>query len=73
MPSKPLKLHREGAYMTLRELSQKAGVAVGTIWRIENHQYQKLQPRTMKALAAALGVHPSEIAEFVRNEGRERG
>jgi DNA-binding Xre family transcriptional regulator len=51
-----------------RELASKAGVAPDTIWRIEGGDYKKLRPSTMRKIAEALGVHPAEIAEFVRED-----
>ena len=59
-----LKQHRERAYLSTRELASKAGVGPDTIWRIEGGDYQKLRPATMRKIAEALGVHPSEITEF---------
>jgi transcriptional regulator with XRE-family HTH domain len=61
-----LKQHRECAYLSTRELAAKAGVGPDTIWRIEGGDYKKLRPATMRKIAEALGVHPSEIAEFTR-------
>lgn len=61
---KSLEEHRRAAYLTLRELAERADVAVRTLWRIENGDYQNLQLRTMRKVAEALGVHPAEIAEF---------
>jgi transcriptional regulator with XRE-family HTH domain len=61
---KTLEEHRKAAYLTLRELAEKAGVALRTVWRIENGEYESLQPRTMRKIAGALGVPPSEVSEF---------
>jgi transcriptional regulator with XRE-family HTH domain len=60
-----LKQHREASYLSTRELASKAGVGADTVWRIEGGDYKKLRPSTMRKIASALGVHPSEIAEFV--------
>jgi DNA-binding XRE family transcriptional regulator len=69
-----LKQHREKAYLTTRELAEKAGITTPTLWRIEHIEELKdrgkskgkTHPSTMKKIAAALGVHPSEIAEFAQ-------
>ncbi len=62
--TKPLVEVRRGAYMTIRQLADKAGVALRTVWRIENHKPGQINLTTMKKIADALGVHPTEIAEF---------
>ena len=55
-----LKELRESRFLTQRELAEKSGVGVATIARIEK---EKRHPtfRTIKRLAAALGVEPSEL------------
>ena len=49
--------------LTIRDLAAKAGVATGTIVRIEAGDPA---PRfvTMRKIATALGVEPGEIQEF---------
>ncbi len=51
--------------LTIRDLAAKAGVAPGTIVRIEAGEPA---PRfvTMRKIAAALGVEPGEIQEFAQ-------
>ncbi len=51
--------------LTIRDLAAKAGVATGTIVRIEAGEPA---PRfvTMRKIAAALGVEPGEITEFAQ-------
>lgn len=61
-----LKEQRQRAFLSTRELAEKAGVAPDTIWRIEGGDYKRLRPATMRKIAAALGVHPSEIDEFIQ-------
>lgn len=56
-----LKEIREAQFMTQRELAEKSGVGVATIARIEKSKHQPAF-RTIKRLAAALGVDPSELA-----------
>ena len=53
---------RESQFLTQRELSTRAGVGVSTIVRIEKN-YQQPTFRTIKKLAIALGVDPSELVE----------
>jgi len=65
-----LKQQRVRAYLTTRQLAELAHVAPGTIWAIEGGRGGQTHPTTMQKIARALGVHPSEIAEFqVRAEG----
>jgi transcriptional regulator with XRE-family HTH domain len=62
---RPLREIRAGKYWSVATLSRLAGVDRVTIWRIENDKGKYLpHPHTRKAIAAALGVHPSVIAEF---------
>ncbi len=59
-----LKEQRQRAFLSTRELAEKADVAPDTIWRIEGGNYKQLRPATMRRIAQALGIHPSEILEF---------
>jgi transcriptional regulator with XRE-family HTH domain len=51
---------REQQALSLRELSDLAGVNYNAIWRIEVGR-TGAQPRTVRRLAAALGVEPHEL------------
>jgi len=53
------ELRRERVF-SLRDLEEKSGVSYNTIWRIEDGR-QGAQPRTIRKLAQALGVDPSEL------------
>ncbi len=53
------ELRREHV-LSLRELEEKSGVSYNTIWRIEAGR-QGAHQRTIRKLAAALGVRPSEL------------
>jgi transcriptional regulator with XRE-family HTH domain len=53
------ELRREQV-LSLRELEEKSGVSYNTIWRIEDGR-QGAHPRTIRQLAEALGVQPSEL------------
>lgn len=55
-----LKELREARALSLRELAELAGVGHNTIYRIEHGQTTTI-PRTVRRLAAALGVDPSEL------------
>lgn len=58
-----LKEIRESRFLTQRELSAKAHVGVSTIVRIEKHQ-QTPTFQTIKRIATALGLDPSELVEY---------
>jgi len=55
-----LKELRQRRVLTLQELGERSGVAYNTIWRLENGR-TGAQPRTIRKLAAALGVEPEEL------------
>jgi transcriptional regulator with XRE-family HTH domain len=51
---------RKERVLSLRELEERSGVSYNTIWRIEDGR-QGAHPRTIRKLADALGVRPSEL------------
>ena len=53
---------RQRRVLTLHELEERSGVAYNTIWRLENGR-TRAQPRTIRKLAAALGVDPEELVK----------
>jgi transcriptional regulator with XRE-family HTH domain len=55
-----LKELRRERVLSLRELEERSGVSYNTIWRIEDGR-QGAHPRTVRKLAEALGVKPSEF------------
>jgi transcriptional regulator with XRE-family HTH domain len=55
-----LKELRTERVLSLRELEERSGVSYNTIWRIEDGR-QGAHPRTVRKLADALGVQPSEL------------
>lgn len=55
-----LKEIRESQFLTQRELAAKAGVGLSTIVRLEKGQ-QSPTFQTIKRLATALGIDPSEL------------
>ena len=55
-----LKELRRERVLSLRELEEKSGVSYNTIWRIEDGR-QGAHPKTVRKLAEALGVRPSEL------------
>jgi HTH-type transcriptional regulator, competence development regulator len=55
-----LKELRRERVLSLRELEERSGVTYATIWRIEDGR-QGAHPRTVRKLADALGVKPSEL------------
>jgi len=60
-----LKELRRERVLSLRELEERSGVSYNSIWRIEDGR-QGAHPRTVRKLAEALGVEPSELIK----EGR---
>ncbi len=59
-----LKELRRERVLSLRELEEMSGVSYNTIWRIEDGR-QGAHPRTVRKLADALGVRPSELIREV--------
>jgi transcriptional regulator with XRE-family HTH domain len=53
---------RHRRVLTLHELEDRSGVAYNTIWRLENGK-TGAQPRTIRKLAAALGVEPEDLVK----------
>lgn len=53
------ELRRERV-LSMRELEERSGVSYNSIWRLENGKTGG-QPRTIRKLAEALGVDPSEL------------
>jgi transcriptional regulator with XRE-family HTH domain len=59
---------RQRRVLTLKELEERSGVAYNTIWRLENGR-TGAQPRTLRKLAAALGVEPEELVKVETSDG----
>jgi transcriptional regulator with XRE-family HTH domain len=57
-----LKELRREQVLSLRELEERSGVSYNTIWRIEDGR-QGAHPRTVRKLAEALCVEPSELVK----------
>src|SRR5215208_8423035 len=55
-----LRRLREGYPLTVRELAECSGISHNTITMIENC-HRTANPSTVRKLAAALGVEPSEL------------
>jgi transcriptional regulator with XRE-family HTH domain len=55
-----LRRLREGYPLTVRELAERSGISHNTITIIEN-SHRTANPSTIRKLAAALGVEPSEL------------
>jgi transcriptional regulator with XRE-family HTH domain len=58
-----LRALRKDRVLTLQELSDKSGVPLNTIWRIESGYSKGARPSTIRKLAQGLGVEPSELAK----------
>ncbi len=56
-----LRKLREARVLSLRELEKLSGVSYNTIWFIEAGRRQRTHPRTIRKLALALGVQPTEL------------
>jgi transcriptional regulator with XRE-family HTH domain len=54
---------REEAFLSQRELAIKAGVSPQTVLNIEQGVGEQHQRRTVRKLAAALGVKPGQLVE----------
>ncbi len=48
--------------LSMRELEEASGVSYNTIWRLETGK-TGAQPRTIRKIAKALGVDPSELVK----------
>jgi transcriptional regulator with XRE-family HTH domain len=60
-----LKTLREDQVFSQRELAREAGLAQGTVWRLENG-FEQAHPQTIRKIARVLGVEPREL---VKREG----
>jgi transcriptional regulator with XRE-family HTH domain len=58
---------RERKALTQRELADQAGVTQSTIQRLETG-LQEARPTTLRKLAKALGVKPSDLMDPARDE-----
>jgi len=56
-----LRQLREARSLSLRELQQLSGINYNTIWFIEAGRRKNTHPRTVRKLAEALGVEPTEL------------
>jgi transcriptional regulator with XRE-family HTH domain len=57
-----VRIWRVRRAMTQTQLAEKAGVGINTIVRIERNQTEP-RPPTIRKLADALGVDPSELVD----------
>ena len=56
-----VKTYRKSKTMTLKELAEKTGLSASTICLYEKGKRKKPLSVSKKAIAAALGVEPSEL------------
>ncbi len=56
-----LKELRRRKVLSMRELETLSGVSYNTIWRLETGRTIEARPRSIRALADALGVEPHEL------------
>jgi transcriptional regulator with XRE-family HTH domain len=59
-----VRLRRLRIGMTQEELAERAGVSVRGLRKLEAGDISRPRPRTVRALAAALGVHTAEWEDF---------
>jgi len=57
-----LRNWRRERVLSPQELEERSGVSYNTIWRLEDGR-QGAHPRTVRKLAEALGVEPSELVK----------
>lgn len=62
---KSLRAIRRARLMTSQDLAAQAGISPATIWRLESGNSPRPTARVRRAIARALAVAPSDIAEFV--------
>ena len=55
-----LRKLRDARFLSQRELAKDAGLSPTTIYKLENNQVEP-HPRTIRKLAEALQVEPSEL------------
>jgi transcriptional regulator with XRE-family HTH domain len=59
---------RHQSVLSMRELEEASGVSYNTIWRLETGK-TGAQPRTIRKIAKALGVDPSELVKSGGGDG----
>lgn len=62
--AKVLNDYRVERYLTVDEFAELLGVTPQTLYRIARGETHP-RPTTIRKIAKRLGVHPTEIAEFV--------
>lgn len=58
-----LRVLRDDAMLSQRELASEAGISPATVLKIEKGEVETPHPSTMRKLAAALGVPPRDLRE----------
>ena len=56
-----VRITRERAFLSQRELADKAGLNHNTVWRIEGSGAAEVHPRTIRKIAEALSVEPASL------------
>ncbi len=57
-----MKALRQERVLSQRELARMAGLAQGTVWRLENG-FPEARPSTIRKIAGVLGVEPRELVK----------
>ena len=60
--SQKLREMRQRRVLSMRELEEASGVSYNTIWRLETDKTEA-HPRTIRRIAKALNVDPTELVE----------
>jgi transcriptional regulator with XRE-family HTH domain len=60
-----LRKHREDKFLSINELAEKSGLSRGAILSLELDRVEGgPRPRTIRKLAEALGIEPSELRDL---------
>ncbi len=65
-PPLPLATLRKRKLLSQRDLARAAGVALSTIYLLENQKSERVTFKVMRSVSTALGAPPEAIAEFRR-------
>jgi|SRR5579859_4067148 len=67
---KTIRAWREENFLTLKELAEKVGVKLQTVWNWEHGKHPEF--RNIRKLAEVFGIHPKQIILSEPDEGKEK-